>query len=435
MKVEVEALLYHIAMPHWGLPAYIGPGAGFAFLGSLLSFLSAILAGIVSAVIWPFRMVWLWLTRRGRSRVKKVIFLGFDGLDPVITERLMAEGRLPNFARLRDQGSYRRLRTTFPALSPVAWATFATGVNPARHNVFDWSATRIPPAVVDIKRQSETFWRILGRHAVKSTILRVPGTFPPEAFNGFELSAMSTLDLFGTHGTYSHFTAGEGRLKGPEATSLPFRVHDHRLEIAGQSFPLTKGEYTPWIRLRFGRVHGIVRFLLIESGPEFALYATPVQIDPENPAVPISHPRSYAIYLSRLLGTFATLGLAEDTLALNEGAIGEAAFLHQAKLIQKEREGMFFSALKNTRRGVVVCVFDTTDRIQHMFYGKPDVIEPLYCDMDRIVGETLSHAEANTDLFVLSDHGFCAFRRGVNLNLVAPARGVCVARSGSYRIR
>src|SRR6202035_2109647 len=99
-------------LTHWGLPAYIGPGAGFAFLGSLLSLLSAVLAGIVSAVIWPFRMAWLLLIRPRRTQVKKAIFLGFDGLDPVLTEKLMAEGRLPNLARLRDQGSYRRLRTT-----------------------------------------------------------------------------------------------------------------------------------------------------------------------------------------------------------------------------------------------------------------------------------------------------------------------------------
>jgi predicted AlkP superfamily phosphohydrolase/phosphomutase len=141
-----------------------------------------------------------------------------------------------------------------------------------------------------------------------------------------------------------------------------------------------------------------------------------VQIDPENPALPISHPPFYAIYLAKLLGTYATLGLAEDTWALNEGAIGEDAFLRQAELIQKEREAMFFSALERTRRGVVACVFDTTDRVQHMFHGRPEVIEPLYCDMDRIVGKTLAYADPDTALFILSDHGFCAFRRGVNLN-------------------
>ena len=431
-------------MTHWGLFAYIGPGAGFAFLGSFLSLILAVLAGIASAVIWPFRMAWSLLSRRRRTQFGKAIFLGFDGLDPVITEKLMAERKLPNFARLRDCGSYRRLRTTFPALSPVAWSTFATGVNPAKHNIFDflsrdlrtyapelssakvWPATRflrlgkwsfpLSRAAVEMRRKSEPFWKILGAHAVKSTILRVPVTFPPEAFDGRELSAMCTPDLLGTQGTYSRFTAAEGALAGPEGTRVPFRVHEAAIQIQGESYPLAIGEYTPWIRLKFGRAHGIVRFLLSRREPEIDLYATPVQIDPENPALPISHPPFYAIYLSKLLGTYATLGLAEDAWALNEGAIGEDAFLRQAELIQKEREAMFFSALERTRRGVVACVFDTTDRVQHMFHGRPDVIEPLYCDMDRIVGKTLSYADPDTALFVLSDHGFCAFRRGVNLN-------------------
>lgn len=446
-------------MIHWGLPAYIGPGAGFAFLGSFLSLVLALLAGIASAVIWPFRLAWSLLARpRRRTQVKKAIFLGFDGLDPAITEKLMAEGKLPNLARLRDQGSYRRLRTTFPALSPVAWSTFATGVNPAKHNIFDFlsrdlrtyapqlSSAKVRPAArilrigkwsfalsraaVEMRRKSEPFWKTLGRHAVRSTILRVPVTFPPEAFRGLQLSAMCTPDLLGTQGTYSRFTASEGALRGPEGSFVPFRVRDCRLEIQGKSFQLIRGEYTPWIRLKFGRAHGIVRFLPIRLEPGIDLYATPVQIDPENPALPISHPPFYAIYLAKLLGTYATLGLAEDTSALNEGAIGEDAFLRQAELIRKEREAMFFSALERTRRGVVACVFDTTDRVQHMFHGRPDVIEPLYRDMDRIVEKTLAYTDADTAIFVLSDHGFCAFRRGVNLNFWLLREGYLVLDAG-----
>jgi predicted AlkP superfamily phosphohydrolase/phosphomutase len=410
-------------MIHSALPAYIGPGAGFAFLGSFLSLAAAVLAGIASAIAWPFRVAWAFLRRR-KTPVRKAIFLGFDGFDPVITEKLLAEGRLPNLARLRDQGGYRRLRTTFPALSPVAWSTFATGVNPAKHNIFDFlnrdlrtyhpelSSAKVYPDHVEMRRKSEPFWKILGRHAVTSTILRVPVTFPPDAFAGRQLSAMCTPDLLGTQGTYSRFTGPEGELTGSEGTRVPFRIANGRIEIQGESHALNAGEYTPWIRLKFARAHGIVRFLATHDG----VYATPVQIDPENPALPISHPAYYAIYLAKLLGTYSTLGLAEDTSALNEGAISEDDFLGQAALIQKEREAMYFSALGHTRRGVVACVFDTTDRVQHMFHNRPEVIEPLYCDMDRIVGQTLAHVDKNTALFVLSDHGFSSFRRGVNLN-------------------
>src|SRR6202022_3888267 len=93
-----------------------------------------------------------------------------------------------------------------------------------------------------------------------------------------------------------------------------------------------------------------------------------VQIDPEKPVLPISHPSYYAVYLAKLFGSFATLGMAEDTWALNEGVINEKAFLDQTYLIHAEREAMFLNALERTRRGVVACVFDATDRVQHMFY-------------------------------------------------------------------
>ena len=405
------------------LPAYIGPGAGFAFLGSFLTLLLSVLAGLASLLIWPFRMVWLMLRRKGGA-VKKLVFLGFDGLDPKITERLMDEGKLPHFSRLKNEGGYRRLRTTFPALSPVAWSTFATGVNPAKHNIYDFlsrdlrtyapelSSAKVTRKSVEMRRKSETFWKILGRNLVGSTILRVPITFPPEEFNGRLLSAMCTPDLRGTQGTFSKFAGDSGELAGPEGESIPFRVSARVLEIQGQRFPLNAGEYTPWIRLKFPSARGITRFLQTPNG----IYVTPVQIDPEAPALPISHPRYYATYLAKLLGSFSTLGMAEDTWALNEEAIDQKAFLDQAALIQKEREAMFFGALDRTRHGVVACVFDTSDRVQHMCFNDARVIENLYRDMDRVLAQTLRYVDADTAIFVLSDHGFCAFRRGVNLN-------------------
>jgi len=429
-------------------PAYIGPGAGFAFFGSFLTLVLAVLAGLASLLIWPLRVL-RGLFRRRRGQVKRAIFLGFDGLDPGVTERLIAAGKLPHFARLQAMGGYRRLRTTFPALSPVAWSTFATGVNPAKHNIFDFlnrdlrtyapelSSAKVTRSAVEMRRKSEPFWKILGRHNVSSTILRVPITFPPEEFNGRLLSAMCTPDLRGTQGSFSQFFAPAGDLEGPEGEAIPFRVQDGQLRIQGQTLRLTKGEYTPWIRLRYGSARGIVRFLLTGEAPSFRLYATPVQIDPESPALPISHPRYYAMYLAKLLGSFSTLGMAEDTWALNEGAIDQAAFLAQAREIQREREAMFFSALDHTRRGVVACVFDTTDRVQHMCFGQADVIETLYVEMDRILGQSLPYVDAGTALFVLSDHGFCSFRRGVNLNAWLRREGYLTlldnaAESGEY---
>lgn len=450
------------------LPAYIGPGAGFAFAGSLLSVVVSVLAGFASLALWPFRAARRMLRRRRNSvhaKARRVIFLGLDGLDPKLTAQYMAEGLLPNLAKLRESGSYSLLRTTYPALSPVAWSTFATGVSPAKHNIFDFLnrslktyAPELAPSLVrpprnrwskpfaESRRKSQTFWKILGDHAIQSTILRVPITFPPEEFDGRMLSAMCTPDLKGTQSSFSYFEPGahgseriggsqyplfadgdayRGVLEGPAgARGLPFRLDPllGTLEIARQRLELKQGIYSDWVRLPFrvgwATIAGIARFLLQGR----TLYVTPVQLDPEAPALPISHPPFFAKYLSKLLGPFATLGMAEDTWALNEGAISPEDFLQQAYLTLAEREAMFDHALEHTAEGVIACVFDTSDRVQHMFFrglddaaGSP-VLRDLYQRMDRIVGKALPYATPDSVLIVLSDHGFCHFRRAVNLN-------------------
>jgi predicted AlkP superfamily phosphohydrolase/phosphomutase len=156
-----------------------------------------------------------------------------------------------------------------------------------------------------------------------------------------------------------------------------------------------------------------------------------VQIDPRKPALPISHPLAYSVYLGKLHGPFSTLGLAEDTWALNEGALTDPAFLDQCYQIHAERERTFFDALEKTRRGLCACVFDITDRVQHMFWrhtepGHPaapkdhppddGVIEKLYQRMDALVGRVVEQAGPRALVLVISDHGFKSFRRGFNLN-------------------
>ena len=483
--------------------AYVGPGAGFAFVSSLFILLATMVLAVVTLLTWPLRLA-VQKIRGNRalaaSRVKRVIVLGLDGQDPELTEQLMDEGVLPNFARLRKQGSFHRLRTTLLAESPVAWTSFQTGCNPGKHRIFDFlvpnrkshlpelcSARVAPPKrslrlgpfriplgkpLIEAGRRSQPFWKTLGEHGIVSTILRVPVTFPAETFNGTLLSAMSVPDLNGSQGTYYYFSSdpdeqltmtsgvrvpvdwtnrvAHSSFTGPENSlrdaggelSLPFEVrggtNGHaELEIDGVVHPLTRREYTPWITLNFKpglamTVTGIVRFYLIETAPHLKLYMTPINIDPDQPALPISHPFTYAIYLSKTLGRYSTLGLCEDTSALNEEVIDENAFLEQAYLIHAERERMFFDALDKTSRGAVVCVFDITDRLQHMFFrhldprhpanrgrnGKhKDAIRKLYIEMDELVGRTMeAAADDDTALFVMSDHGFKPFRRGVNLN-------------------
>ena len=224
--------------------------------------------------------------------------------------------------------------------------------------------------------------------------------------------------------------------------TLPFTLtvgeEGARLEIEGcEPIDLTLRTYSGWVNLSFKAgpgvaVAGIAKFYLLSVKPEVSLYMTPIHIDPESPAMPISHPEVYAVYLAKRFGPFATLGLAEDTWALNERVIDEGAFFDQAMAFCEEREKMLFDALDHTKEGLVTTVFDTTDRVQHMFYryldpthpanvGKEstayaDAIQRVYSHMDKVVGRVMEQVGPDTLVLVMSDHGFTNFRRGVNLN-------------------
>ena len=241
--------------PALAATAYVGPGAGFALLSSFLVIFVTLVMAVFSVLLWPFRKLWRLATRkpRGKPWIRRFIVVGLDGQDPRLTDRLLAEGKLPNFAKLAATGCYHRLRTTFPSVSPVAWSSFSTGVHPAKHNIFDFldrdrktylpvlssaeigsvdrflkiGRWRIPlqKPILRLLRKSPPFWTILGEHRIWSTVLRVPITFPPDRFYGAELSAMSVPDLLGTQGTFLLFTT--------RASDTKFKEGGQRIVLDG----------------------------------------------------------------------------------------------------------------------------------------------------------------------------------------------------------
>ena len=112
-------------------------------LSSFWAIFVAFLYSFYALMTWPFRQLFRFFRRRnayGKATFKRAVILGFDGMDPELADRFMKEGRLPNLSKLRDKGTFSKLRTTFPAISPVAWSTFMTGVNPGKHNIYDFLA-------------------------------------------------------------------------------------------------------------------------------------------------------------------------------------------------------------------------------------------------------------------------------------------------------
>jgi predicted AlkP superfamily phosphohydrolase/phosphomutase len=167
---------------------------------------------------------------------QKMVVLGFDGLDPDLVRQWVGEGKLPNFARLIQKGGLYDLDTTHSAESPTAWASFATGVNPGKHNIYDFlvrdTATYLPdlgmvkrvpprflfnyfpiskPQVLSL-RGATSFWVTAGQAGVRSSVLTVPVTYPPEDVpNGELLSGLPLPDIRGTMGTFSYYATDLSR--------------------------------------------------------------------------------------------------------------------------------------------------------------------------------------------------------------------------------
>jgi len=162
---------------------------------------------------------------------RQAIVLGVDGMDPGFVERHWSD--LPNLARLRDEGGFRRLATTMPPQSPVAWSTFITGLDPVQHGIFDFVhrdprtmqpfsslARTVEPrfkiplgpyvlplssARVETLRKGEPFWRMLWNRHIPVSIMHIPNNFPPEEA-GEAIAGMGVPDLRGTEGTFTFYT-------------------------------------------------------------------------------------------------------------------------------------------------------------------------------------------------------------------------------------
>ena len=254
--------------------AYIGPGAGFAVVGSFFVMFTAVLSAALTLFVWPIRQIIRVIRSRrafSRSRVKKFVILGLDGMDYSLTKKFLAEGKLPNLAKLHQLGCFKPLATTVPAISPVAWSSFQTGSNPGKHNIFDFLTRdkqsyqprlssvmingprrkiglgkyQFPVGKADIRmlRKGKSFWKILGEHGMFSSIIRVPITFPPEKFRGVQLSGMCVPDIRGTQGMFSFYTTRDGSKNehtGGENHYVKRKDNVIEIELIGPENPFRK---------------------------------------------------------------------------------------------------------------------------------------------------------------------------------------------------
>ncbi len=434
---------------------------------------------------------------------KKVIVLGIDGMDPNILKRMIADGKMPNFAEFARQGFFVPLGTSIPPQSPVAWSDFITGMDPGGHGIFDFihrepetylpylstSKTEDPKRTISLGdwviplsggkttllRRGKAFWQILEENGVPTTVIKIPANFPPVECEGRSLSGMGTPDILGTYGTFSFYTDAperfkeddvsggkiypvdvrnntvEAQLVGPKNTfkkeqpklTVDFTVHVDpensvaKIVVQDSEVLLNVGEWSDWVHVKFvavpflQSVSGICRFYLKEVRPSFGLYVSPINIDPLDPALPISTPDDYAAKLAKKVGCFYTQGMPEDTKAFSSDVLGVEDYLGQTGIVLRERLAMYDYVLENFDSGLLFFYFCSLDQNSHMLWWLIDPKHPLYdkevaqkyghvlydiyMEMDKVLGKALAKADSDTTVIVMSDHGFAPFYRAFNL--------------------
>lgn len=345
---------------------------------------------------------------------------------------------------------------------------------------------------VELLRHGTPFWEVLEDSGVETTIIRIPANFPPSGTATRELSGMGTPDLLGTSGTFSFFTSElfafqgedisggevyevypydhlvEASLYGPdnpflqekEKIEFPFTIYldpeedAAKLEVGGQELLLQVGEWSDWVPIDFEliptqRVRAIVRFHLKQVHPELELYASPLNIDPLRPVMPISTPPDYSAELAEATGRFYTQEMPEDTKVLSAGIFSEDEFLTQARLAADQFLEQYEYVLGQFDSGLLFYYFGNLDQTSHMLMKSLDpehpafdaevdakyasVIEDLYIELDRVVGYTLENMPEGTKLIVMSDHGFTSWRRSFHLNTWLKENGYAVLEDPDIR--
>ncbi len=404
----------------------------------------------------------LSLAACGPHSTTKVIVFGVDGMDPNFVERHWAD--LPALNQLRTEGSFARLATTDPPQSPVAWSGFITGLPPAEHGIFDFvhrdpathepylSITRttashmlIPlgpwelplrPAGIQLLRKGQPFWVPLAEKGIPVSILHMPANFPPTG-TGEQLAGMGTPDLRGTQGTYTLLDhAGEIDLPGPAntlrrdhaPTAAKIRIDIDavnpvaRFIVGDQTILLNEGEWSGWLPVEFPLIEhlastrGMIRIFAKQLHPAVSIYISPINLDPLDPALPLSNPSRMAPDYAKVIGRYPTVGIPQDTAALRNGVFTLAEFLAHTKDILNTERRLLNAALDRFQGGLLFFYFSSVDQNSHILWGKNEAeLLTYYQGVDEAIANA-RRREPTARIIVMSDHGFAAFDRAVNLN-------------------
>ena len=308
-------------------------------------------------------------------------------------------------------------------------------------------------------RNGRAFWEILSAAGIPVTVVRMPTNYPPVEGAGLAIAGMGTPDLEGTFGTFTFYTDDPfekgGEVSGGRIVPVTMANHrvvlpvegpantlrrDHRatqldliadvdedalaarFRVGDQVFVLKQGEWSPWIHVRFpllGDIAGasaMFRLYVQQLNPAIRIYRSPLNIDPADPALPVAAPASFGRELAGRTGSFYTQGIEEDTAALRQGVFDLPEYLAQSRIVSEEHTALLRDSLDRFRDGFLFFYFSEVDQNSHMLWGRHDEeLLKTYQIVDKDIGMVLDRA-GDATVMVMSDHGFAAFDRAVNLN-------------------
>lgn len=198
------------------------------------------------------------LPQCGRAPAPPLVVIGLDGATWELLDPWIAAGKLPNFAALRDRSAYGTLNSVMPYLSPPAWTSATTGVNPGSHGIFDFQR-RLPGddkivSETANSRRTQPIWNYLKGRGPRVCIINVPMTDPPDEVNGVMVSGFPHPS--GKVGVYPRERRAEieamGYLRDQMEMKLPIgqeaAVFDSLLLIQEKRFELTRKLFQeePW---------------------------------------------------------------------------------------------------------------------------------------------------------------------------------------------
>ncbi len=321
--------------------------------------LSASVAAVSLALVVALAVA-LAIAGCGRDSANgRVIVLGLDGMDPRVVDLLMSEGKLPHFARLRQDGAYGRLLSSKPLLSPVVWTTIATGKTPEQHGIGHFAAiddrTGEQLPVTSGMRRAQALWNILSDKQRTVATVGWWATWPPENVNG---------DVVSDHTCY-HFLFRQGQTGAESDAGL---THPSGL---------------------FARIAPLVRRPRDLTPSEAAVFIT---VAPEE----LSRPFDFNRDVSHFQWALAT---------------SESYRNISLKLWREDRPDLLMTYIEGT------------DSVEHLFghlfrAGKlageladqqarfGNAVEQMYLYADRLLGDFVDAMDRKTTLVVVSDHGF-----------------------------